>query len=75
MINKETPYSTHMHRIHAHCTCIARTAALVARTGTHCHAHFTMPKSVGVSKGTDTSLIPELGLSSSFFPSRMPTLY
>ena len=23
--------------------CIARTAALVARTGTHCHAHFTMP--------------------------------
>ena len=32
-----------MHRIRAHCTCIARTAALIARTGTHCHAHFTMP--------------------------------
>ena len=36
MINnlKKPAYSTHMHRIHAHCTCIARTAVLVACTAT-----------------------------------------
>ena len=58
-----------MHRIHAHCTCIARTAALIARTGTHCHAHFTMPVAVRMRMVT---LV--MSISKVFAPRRGPVV-